>query len=189
MTLKFDLLFTKTPFTTRWGYGGRILDLNPPASVSWTMTFESEVLLIVAIYIWLPPASYVVILTTPVEASATIVLLICNLYAVSSCFCAWSEVAEKRLSDVWGEVDWLLNVTINDILVIYVTAHWCAGGKRVHLMYFWTVTVMVVIMTSVTIKVNRPRYRIQTHYTIMNRVAPHACSWSWNCWVELNSFV
>ena len=79
---------------------------------------------------------------------------------------------KKRLSDVWGEVDWLLNVTINDILVIYVTAHWCAGGKRVHLMYFWTVTVIVVIMTSVTIKVNRPRYRIQTHYTIMNRVAP-----------------
>ena len=26
----------------------------------WTMTFESEGLLIVAIYIWLPPASYVV---------------------------------------------------------------------------------------------------------------------------------
>ena len=29
-----------------------------------TMTFESEGLLIVAIYIWLPPASYVVFLTT-----------------------------------------------------------------------------------------------------------------------------
>ena len=28
--------------------------------LSWTMTFESEGLLIVAIYIWLPPASYVV---------------------------------------------------------------------------------------------------------------------------------
>ena len=28
------------------------------------MTFESEGLLIVAIYIWLPPASYVVFLTT-----------------------------------------------------------------------------------------------------------------------------
>ena len=31
---------------------------------SWTMTFESAGLLIVAIYIWLPPASYVVFLTT-----------------------------------------------------------------------------------------------------------------------------
>ena len=30
----------------------------------WTMTFESKGLLIVAIYIWLPPASYVVFLTT-----------------------------------------------------------------------------------------------------------------------------
>ena len=28
--------------------------------LSWTMTFESVGLLIVAIYIWLPPASYVV---------------------------------------------------------------------------------------------------------------------------------
>ena len=28
------------------------------------MTFESEGLLIVAIYIWLPPASYIVFLTT-----------------------------------------------------------------------------------------------------------------------------
>ena len=31
---------------------------------SWTTTFESVGLLIVAIYIWLPPASYVVFLTT-----------------------------------------------------------------------------------------------------------------------------
>ena len=31
---------------------------------TWTMTFESEGLLIVAIYIWLQPASYVVFLTT-----------------------------------------------------------------------------------------------------------------------------
>ena len=31
------------------------------------MTFESEGLFIVAIYIWLPPASYVVFLTTLVE--------------------------------------------------------------------------------------------------------------------------
>ena len=34
-----------------------------------TMTFESEGLLIVAIYIWLPPASYVVFLTTLVIAT------------------------------------------------------------------------------------------------------------------------
>ena len=43
MTLKFDLLFKKN---------------------SGTMTFESEGLLIFAIFIWLPPASYVVFLTT-----------------------------------------------------------------------------------------------------------------------------
>ena len=29
---------------------------------------------------------------------------------------------------MWGEVNWLFNVTINDISVIYVTAHRCAGG-------------------------------------------------------------
>ena len=34
------------------------------------MTFESEGLLIVAIYIWLPPASYVVFLTTLVIKAA-----------------------------------------------------------------------------------------------------------------------
>ena len=28
----------------------------------------------------------------------------------------------------WGEVNWLFNVTINDISVIYVTANRCAGG-------------------------------------------------------------
>ena len=30
----------------------------------------------------------------------------------------------------WGEVNWLFNVTINDISVIYVTAHRCAGGLQ-----------------------------------------------------------
>ena len=34
-----------------------------------TMTFELEVLYIVAIYVWLPPASYVVFLTTLVKFS------------------------------------------------------------------------------------------------------------------------
>ena len=34
-----------------------------------TMTFESEGLIIVAIYIWLPPASYVVFLTILVIVS------------------------------------------------------------------------------------------------------------------------
>ena len=43
LTLKVDLLYKK---------------------LTRTMTFESEGLLIVAIYIWLPPASYVVFLTT-----------------------------------------------------------------------------------------------------------------------------
>ena len=29
-----------------------------------------------------------------------------------------------------GEVNWLFNVTINNISVIYVTAHRCAGGLK-----------------------------------------------------------
>ena len=33
----------------------------------------------------------------------------------------------------WGEVTWLFNVTINDISVIYVTAHRCAGGLKLDL--------------------------------------------------------
>ena len=32
--------------------------------------------------------------------------------------------------DCEGRVNWLLNVTINDISVIYVTAHRCAGGLK-----------------------------------------------------------
>ena len=43
LTLQVDLLFKK---------------------MSWTMTFDLEGLLIVAIYIWLSPESYVVFLTT-----------------------------------------------------------------------------------------------------------------------------
>ena len=31
---------------------------------------------------------------------------------------------------VVGEVNWLFNVTMNDISVIYVTAHRCAGGQK-----------------------------------------------------------
>ena len=31
---------------------------------------------------------------------------------------------------VRGEVNWLFNVTINDISVIYVTANRCAGGQK-----------------------------------------------------------
>ena len=31
---------------------------------------------------------------------------------------------------LWGEVNWLFNVTINDISVIYVTAHRCAGELK-----------------------------------------------------------
>ena len=31
---------------------------------------------------------------------------------------------------VISEVNWLFNVTVNDISVIYVTAHRCAGGLK-----------------------------------------------------------
>ena len=30
----------------------------------------------------------------------------------------------------WCDMNWLFNVTINDISVIYVTAHRCAGGLK-----------------------------------------------------------
>ena len=43
LTLQVDLLFKK---------------------MSWTLTFDSQGLLIVAIYIWLLPASFVIFLTT-----------------------------------------------------------------------------------------------------------------------------
>ena len=49
--------------------------------MAWTMTFESEGLLIVAIYIWLPPASYDVFLTTLVKIRNT--LKLCTLYTAS----------------------------------------------------------------------------------------------------------
>ena len=35
---------------------------------------------------------------------------------------------EKLIGKSWGEVNLLFNVIINDISVIYVTAHRCAGG-------------------------------------------------------------
>ena len=38
-----------------------------------------------------------------------------------------------------SEVNWLFNVTINDISVIYVTAHRCAGGlKKLDLRSGWS---------------------------------------------------
>ena len=42
--------------------------------LSLTITFETEGLLIVAIYIWLPPASYVVFLTTLVKKCSIFIL-------------------------------------------------------------------------------------------------------------------
>ena len=42
-----------------------------------------------------------------------------------------SSVKGERFSTVArGEVNWLFNVTINDISVIYVTARRCAGGLK-----------------------------------------------------------
>ena len=34
------------------------------------------------------------------------------------------------ISDDFGEMNWLFNVIIDDILVIYVTAHRCAGDLK-----------------------------------------------------------
>ena len=52
------------------------------------MTFESAGLLIVAIYIWLPPASYVVFLTTLVYFSTNLEVYI---LLVQSEFTLWKE--------------------------------------------------------------------------------------------------
>ena len=38
--------------------------------------------------------------------------------------------AVSRNNRMKGKVNWLINVTINDISVIYVTAHRCAGGRK-----------------------------------------------------------
>ena len=54
-----------------------------------TMTFESQGLYIVAIYIWLPPASYVVFLTTLVVAVMHLENLlgpVGDLYCLSNTF-------------------------------------------------------------------------------------------------------
>ena len=37
---------------------------------------------------------------------------------------------KKGGGESWVELKWLFNVTINDISVIYVTAHGCAGGLK-----------------------------------------------------------
>ena len=41
-----------------------------------------------------------------------------------------TEVEVQGLYFPYGKVNWLFNVTINDISVIYVTAHRCAGGLK-----------------------------------------------------------
>ena len=76
LTLKVDLLLKK---------------------LFWNMTFESEGLLIVAIYIWLSPGSYVVFLTT----------LVLTFYALISGFqrrvCFEVFFSERLASDVFSE--------------------------------------------------------------------------------------
>ena len=44
--------------------------------------------------------------------------------------CPWTEWDRDWLLNVTGLVNWLFNVTINDISVIHVTALRCAGGLR-----------------------------------------------------------
>ena len=40
---------------------------------------------------------------------------------------------KNEFNNMGGEVNWLFNVTINDISVIYVTAHRCAGWLKLDL--------------------------------------------------------
>ena len=42
----------------------------------------------------------------------------------------FKDLKETNKFDQGGEVNWLFNVTINDISVIYVTAHRPAGGLK-----------------------------------------------------------
>ena len=50
--------------------------------ISWTLTFESEWLLIVAIYTWLPPARYVVLLTTLVIMLHSFLIWFCVILSL-----------------------------------------------------------------------------------------------------------
>ena len=88
----------------------------------------------------------------------------------------WSVMVRKLfliINAQWPwhfEVSWLLNVTINDISVIHVTAHKCAGGlkkldprsvsqRHRHFKRFFNVPVQVPT-------------RGQTSYTILRKTAP-----------------
>ena len=49
----------------------------------------------------------------------------------------FQETVKEKKKEIWPspmlswiELNWLFNVTINDISVIYVTAHRCAGGLK-----------------------------------------------------------
>ena len=48
----------------------------------------------------------------------------------SMTFIRGNRCIEREKDTFKGEVNWFFNVTINDISVIYVTAHICAGGLK-----------------------------------------------------------
>ena len=63
-------------------------------------------------------------------------LLVANIYKMypvlqtMMIFSISNAVSSSMYHLRWVELNWLFNVTINDISVIYVTAHRCAGGLK-----------------------------------------------------------
>ena len=96
LTRRYRAFFVTRPFHGYHDFWPSDLDLAGwpiVKKLSWTMTFESEGLLIVAIYIWLPPASYVVFSdnsgfsVSDIEFSFAFWEYICHFYAT-----AWIDV-------------------------------------------------------------------------------------------------
>ena len=59
-------------------------------------------------------------------------LYVCTECDCTSLFKSLSAINafSEYIKNSWVELNWLFNVTINDISVIYVTAHRCAGGLK-----------------------------------------------------------
>ena len=81
------------------------------------MTFESEGLIIVSIYIWLPPARYVVFLTTPVMQRKT--LQDCWWYSCAQYKGPWAFMFHKHMSSFCLPLRYWLEVWH------YRNLYWC----------------------------------------------------------------
>ena len=104
---------------SRWGYGGHILDFNPRAPTGGKCSMETT------------------------HKATEILFLVLRILFVKNRVGGRNKIKNKIFLQVpihmeyWmseilrvREWDWLFNVTRNDISVIYVTAHRCAGGLK-----------------------------------------------------------